>query len=213
MDILTTSVVWCGAVRHGVAWGGVAWCCVAWLGAVWCGVVCRRCCYQMAMAGMVLHVGNASREGCVSKCVLCVCSVLCWNSVHCLTTCGQWAVELLVRTAALPWGSGQWNFSCTLSHYPWAVSSGTLSVHCLTASGQWAVELPPLMVELLLCTTRCGVVWCGVVFAPSLTLLFVYCLCIALCGCTTLTPNPTCCRAWQHTKGPATTQNPPLLHE
>ena len=36
-------------------------------GVVWCGVVCRMHCYQMAMAGVVLHTGNASREGCVSK--------------------------------------------------------------------------------------------------------------------------------------------------
>ena len=28
---------------------------VLWCGVVWCGVVCRRRCYQMAMAGMVLH--------------------------------------------------------------------------------------------------------------------------------------------------------------
>ena len=33
-------------------------CCV-----VWCGVVCRRRCYQMAMARMVLHTGNAKPGG------------------------------------------------------------------------------------------------------------------------------------------------------
>ena len=34
--------------------------------------MCRRRCYQKAMAGMILHTGNASREGCVCRRVLCV---------------------------------------------------------------------------------------------------------------------------------------------
>ena len=57
----------CGVVWCGVAWRGVAWRGLAWRDVV---VVCRRCCYQKAMAGMVLHTGNASLEGCVSKRVL-----------------------------------------------------------------------------------------------------------------------------------------------
>ena len=34
------ALVWCGVVWYGV------------VGVVWCGVVCRRRCYQKAMAGM-----------------------------------------------------------------------------------------------------------------------------------------------------------------
>ena len=108
---------------------------------MWCGVLCQRRCYQMAMAGMVLHTGNASREGCMSKCAVCV---VCWNSfcalshcpgavgsgispVRCLTALGQWAVELrlctaygqwagelVLCTASLPVGSGQWNLELLL---------------------------------------------------------------------------------------------------
>ena len=55
------------ALACGVAWHGVVRCT-----AVWCGLVCRRHCYQMAMAGMVLHTGNAKLEGYVFECTLCV---------------------------------------------------------------------------------------------------------------------------------------------
>ena len=65
-------VVWCGVVWCGVVWCGVVWCGVVWCGVVWCsvpkallpkgngrlvwcGVVCRRCCYQKAKAGMPTH--------------------------------------------------------------------------------------------------------------------------------------------------------------
>ena len=48
-------VVWCGVVWCGVVWCGVVWCGVVWCGVVWCGVVCRRRCYQKAMAGMSTH--------------------------------------------------------------------------------------------------------------------------------------------------------------
>ena len=40
---------------QGVVWCGVVWCGVVWCGVVWCGVVCRRRCYQKAMAGMSTH--------------------------------------------------------------------------------------------------------------------------------------------------------------
>ena len=78
-------------------------------------------------------------------------------AIHCLTAWGQWAVELLQRTASLPWGSGQWNSCHTLPHCPggsgqWnscnapphclgAAGSGTPAMHCPTAWGQWAVQL------------------------------------------------------------------------
>ena len=73
---------------------------------------------------------------------------------------GQWAVELLLNTASLPGGSGQWEACCTLVHChtalgqwavelnqytstlpqrPEAVGNGTPSVDCLSALGQWAV--------------------------------------------------------------------------
>ena len=77
--------------------------------------------------------------------------------MHCLTALGQWAVQLLQYTAALPGGSGQWNSCNALPHCPGgsgqrnscnalphclgAVGSATPAMHCLTAWGQWAVEL------------------------------------------------------------------------
>ena len=61
--------------------------------------------------------------------------------MHCLTALGQWAVELLLYTASLPWGSGEGSFFCTLPHCTGAVGSGTPSIYCLTALGQWAVAL------------------------------------------------------------------------
>ena len=48
---------------------------------------------------------------------------------------------LLPHTAALPWGSGQWNSCYTLAHSLVAVGSGIVTTHCTTALGQWAVEL------------------------------------------------------------------------
>ena len=60
--------------------------------------------------------------------------------MHCLTAWGQWAVELLQCTAALPGGSGQCNSCNALPHCLGAVDSATPAMHCLTAWGQWAVE-------------------------------------------------------------------------
>ena len=84
----------CGVVRCGVMSGGLAWCGVVWCGVVWCGavrcgaacgggvgwgglgwgVVCRRCCYQKAMARMVLHAEKCKPGGlCVkARAVCCV---------------------------------------------------------------------------------------------------------------------------------------------
>ena len=61
--------------------------------------------------------------------------------MHCLTTLGQWAVELLQCTASLPGGSGQRNSCNALPHCLGAVGSETPAMHCLTAWGQWAVQL------------------------------------------------------------------------
>ena len=52
---IALGAVWCGVVRPGVVWCGVAWRGVAWRGVAWCGVVCRKRCYQKAMAGMSTH--------------------------------------------------------------------------------------------------------------------------------------------------------------
>ena len=60
-------------------------------------------------------------------------------AIHCHTAWGQWAVELLQRTASLPGGSGQWNSCYALPHCLGAVGSATPAMHCPTAWGQWAV--------------------------------------------------------------------------
>ena len=36
---------------------------VVWCGVMWGGVVCRRRCYQMAMAKMALHLGKCKPGG------------------------------------------------------------------------------------------------------------------------------------------------------
>ena len=54
---------------------------------------------------------------------------------------GQWAVDLLQRTASLPGGSGQWDFCNALLHCLGAGGSGSPAMHCLTPPGQWADEL------------------------------------------------------------------------
>ena len=54
-------------------------------------------------------------------------------ALHCLTSWGQWAFELLQYTASLYWGSGQCNSFNALPHYLGAVGSGTRAMHCLTA--------------------------------------------------------------------------------
>ena len=63
------------------------------------------------------------------------------SATHCLTACGQWAVQLLQYTASVPGGRGQWNSCNALSHSLGAVGSATLVIHCHTAWGRWTVEL------------------------------------------------------------------------
>ena len=72
-------------------------------------------------------------------------------ATHCHTAWGQWAVQLLQRTALLhggiglqctaplPGGSGQWNSCNSLPHCLGVVGNGTPATHCHTAwgSGQW----------------------------------------------------------------------------
>ena len=62
-------------------------------------------------------------------------------AMHCLTAWGQWAVELLLYTASLPGGSGQWTSCNILPHCPGATGGGPPAMHCPTAWGQWAVDL------------------------------------------------------------------------
>ena len=76
-------------------------------------------------------------------------------TIHCLTTGGQWAVQLQC-TASLPRGRGQWDSYKTLPHCLGAVGSETPAIHCFTTRGvgcapptmhcrttwgQWAVQL------------------------------------------------------------------------
>ena len=74
---------------------------------------------------------------------------------------GQWAAELLLYTASLPGGSGQWNSCNVLPHCPRAVGSGTPAIHCRTALGAVGSGTPAMhcltawgqrAVELLQCT-------------------------------------------------------------
>ena len=53
--------------------------------------------------------------------------------MHCLTVWGQWAVQLLQCTTALPGGSGQRNSCNALPHRLGAVGIGTPAMHRLTA--------------------------------------------------------------------------------
>ena len=62
-------------------------------------------------------------------------------ATHRHTACRLWAVELLLCTAALPGGCGQWNSCNTLPLCLGALGSATPATHCLTACGQWAVQL------------------------------------------------------------------------
>ena len=68
--------------------------------------------------------------------------VLHTSTTHYLAAPGQWAVELLLNTASLPGGSGQWSFRSWCYALPvclGAVGSGIPATHCLTAWGQWVV--------------------------------------------------------------------------
>ena len=60
---------------------------------------------------------------------------------HCRSAWGQWAVDVLLFTTALPCGSAQRISGCLLPHCLGAVGSGSPAEHCLTTRGQWAVEL------------------------------------------------------------------------
>ena len=74
---------------------------------------------------------------------------------------GLRATDLLLHTASLPGGSGQWNSCYTPPHCLGAVGSGTPAIHRRTAWGQWAVEVWYGVVWYVV--VWCSVVWCGVV--------------------------------------------------
>ena len=89
------------------------WCRTAWCSALHC-IVCallHRCCGQRAV-------------GCVT---------------HCQAAWGLWAVEIVLRTAALPEGSGEWYSRRSLPPSLGAVGRASPAIHCRPAwgSGQW----------------------------------------------------------------------------
>ena len=127
-----------------------AWCCASHcvclaalhLWAVGCGQ--WNFCYALRLPLSLGAVGSAT------------------PAMHCITACGQcavelllctatlsrgsglsnlWAVEFLQHTASLPWGSGQWNSYHPLPHCLGVVGRATPAIHCHTAWGRWAVEL------------------------------------------------------------------------
>ena len=136
------------------------WCRIAWRSAPH-RTVCAllHCCCGQGAVGSVTHCqaawGQCNSCNALPRCLGAVGSGT--PAMRCLTAWGQWAVELLQRTASLPWGSGQWNSCHTLPHCPggsgqWnscnalphclgAAGSGTPAMHCPTAWGQWAVQL------------------------------------------------------------------------
>ena len=61
--------------------------------------------------------------------------------MHGDTARGQWAMELLQRTATPKRGSGQCNSCKALPRCLGVVGSATRAIHCLTTCGQCAVEL------------------------------------------------------------------------
>ena len=64
-------------------------------------------------------------------------------ATHFCTYSGHWAVELLLKTATLPWGSCQWKQCDTLSHCLGAAGNGTPSARYGIAREHMAVELVP----------------------------------------------------------------------
>ena len=49
--------------------------------------------------------------------------------MHYLTSWGQWAVQLLQRTATPLWGSGRWNSRNTFPHCQGAVGMAIRALH------------------------------------------------------------------------------------
>ena len=121
----------------------------------WPVLLCQRLC--PVTQGLVGPLHRACRA---APSVLSVwCCTTCCCALHCTALCvpcctavvgrGQWAVDLLQRTATPPGGYGQWNSCNALPHCLGAVGSGTAAVQCLTALGQWAVQLLQCTAPLL----------------------------------------------------------------
>ena len=110
--------VCCAAPSVFCVWWRTAWCC-----ALHCtvGAVPHCTCGQWA-------VGSGQWKLCYAlpHCLGAVSSAT--PAMHCLTACRQWAVELLLCTAALSGGCGQWNSCNTLPHCLGAVGSGTAAM-------------------------------------------------------------------------------------
>ena len=117
-------------------------------------------------------VGPLHRVCCAAPSVLCVrrrtawcCALHCtcgqWavgsgtSAMHCHTAWGQWAVQLLLCTASLPVGSGQWSSCYAPADCLGAVGSGTPAMqrHC---------PLPPGVVWCVVCGAVCRAFLCPI---------------------------------------------------
>ena len=159
----------------------------------WPALLCRRLCAvtqgligplhrACRAAPSVLSVWCRTAWCCALHCTVCAllhcsCGQRAVGSgtpaTHCHTAWRLGAVPLLLRTAALPGGSGQWNSCDTLPLCLGAAGCATPAMHCLTAWGQWAVELLQCTASLpggsgqrnscvLCCVVLCCVVLCCV---------------------------------------------------
>ena len=162
--VVWCGVVWCGVVWCGVVWCGVVWCGVVWCGVVWCGVVWCGVPKALLPNGNgqdALQTSNAKREGCVSKCALCVvccapvaggCHSL-WRRAAAVQGCPGDILPLclmvlpkfLLAHAFVPLDPGQavmrpalgrLRYFCTLPH---CVGQWAVGVPLDTATLQWAV--------------------------------------------------------------------------
>ena len=116
-------------------------------------------------APSVLSVWCRTAWCCARHCTVCALLHCCCGQravgsvTHCLAAWRLWAVELLLRTAALPG----------------AVGSGTPALHYLSALGQWAGQLLQCSASPSGGVVWCGVVWCGVVWCGAVRCGVVWC--------------------------------------
>ena len=160
--VVLCCVVWCGVVcqrrcyqkakagmsTHGYRYTGWAVCvvCTLYVSVLWHS---RTSALSHCLADACAQSHRVSFAHCTLRaalhhqCLLCGAALL--GALHhtalCVPCCtvvvgrGQWAVELLQCTAALPGGSGQWTSCNALPHYLGAVGSGPPAIDCLTAWG------------------------------------------------------------------------------
>ena len=124
---------------------------------IWLALLCRRLCAVTQGPIGPLHAACRAAPSmppvwgrtawcCALHCTVCALLHRCCRQravgreTHCHAACGLWAVEILLRTATLPEGSGEW-YSCrTLPLCLGAVDRASPAIHCLPAwgSGQWS---------------------------------------------------------------------------